>query len=99
LTELKKTLEYNTTEDSLAQVLEYYINEVVRATRLTFITVWQVVGNDLKMLVDSSLDENLITSIETFGFNTRPNDDGEYELVFPHKQFVKNLALMPQWQP
>lgn len=97
----KAALEYNTSQDStLAQVLEYYINEVQELQGSTFITAWQVVGNDLKMLVDSSLDENLITSIETFGFNTRPNDDGEYtSLFFPHKQFVKNLALMPQWQP
>ncbi|MDI9866522.1 PAS domain S-box protein [Flectobacillus sp. DC10W] len=97
----KAALEYNTLQDTtLAQVLEYYINEVQELQGRTFITTWQVEGKELKMLVDSNLDENLVTSIETFGFSTNPNEDGEYtSLFFPHKQFVKNLALMPQWQP
>lgn len=97
----KATLEYNTLQDTtLAQVLEYYINEVQELEGDAIITAWQVEGKRLKVLVGSTLDENLINAIESFGFSTQPNENGEYSsLFFPHKQFVKNLGLMPQWQP
>jgi PAS domain S-box-containing protein len=85
----KAALEYNTSQDStLAQVLEYYINQVQELQGSTFITAWQVVGNELKMLVDSSLDENLITSIETFGFSTKPNEKENTPVCFSH---ISNL--------
>lgn len=96
----KETLEFNTIPDNtLQQVLQFYIDKVGSLQNNIVSTIWQIEDDVLHPLACSNLCPKLVEAIQRSGYSGVKESYFKQPIFSTKKRFVKNLYQSEAWKP